>query len=89
MGDRGGKDHWPLRSRKADRHAGEREGRNVVGIDLDSRRWRIRVWWPYRSAAGDLAMTVLQGHARWHPQSRGWYVSAKKREEIYRLLTEL
>jgi hypothetical protein len=60
-----------------------------IWVQVDGESGAMRAWWPYRSAVGDLAMTVLQGHARWHPQSRGWYVSAKKREEIYRLLTEL
>lgn len=35
------------------------------------------------------ALEVLQGKARWHPKSKGWYVSAKRRDEIYEELSAL
>ena len=49
----------------------------------------MRIWWPYGSRAGELAMDVIEGKARWHPKSKGWYVSAARRDEIYEELTAL
>ncbi|MBB3588999.1 MULTISPECIES: hypothetical protein [unclassified Sphingomonas] len=49
----------------------------------------MRIWWPYGSRAGELAIGVLEGKARWHPKSKGWYVAAARRAEIYEELTAL
>lgn len=49
----------------------------------------MRVWWPHQSPVGELAAPVLKGRARWHPKSHGWYVPAKRRDEIYEELCEL
>jgi len=49
----------------------------------------MRVWWPQKARAGELAMTVLEGKARWDPKTHGWYVNAKRKDEIHSLLCEL
>jgi hypothetical protein len=49
----------------------------------------MRIWWPYVSRAGELAIGVLEGKARWHPKSKGWYVAAARRQAIYEELTVL
>jgi hypothetical protein len=49
----------------------------------------MRIWWPYGCRAGELAIGVLEGKARWHPKSKGWYVAGAKRDEIYEQLTAL
>lgn len=38
----------------------------------------MRVWWPYGARAGELAMSVIQGRARWDPATKGWCVPGKK-----------
>lgn len=49
----------------------------------------MRIWWPYASRAGELAIGVLEGKARWHAKSKGWYVAAARRDEIYDELAAL
>jgi len=49
----------------------------------------MRICWPYGSRAGELAVGILEGKARWHPKSKGWYVAAARRYEIYEELTAL
>ena len=41
-----------------------------------------RIWCPYGSSAGEQAVSVLEGKARWHPKSKGWYVAAARRDEV-------
>lgn len=47
----------------------------------------MRIWWPHNARVGELALDVIKGKARWHPQSKGWYVAAARRDEIYEELT--
>lgn len=49
----------------------------------------MRVWWPHQSPVGEAAAEVLKGRARWHPKTHGWYVAAKRRDEIYEELSAL
>lgn len=49
----------------------------------------MRVWWPPQSPVAELAIDVVKGRARWHPKSHGWYVAAKRRDEIYEELCAL
>lgn len=60
-----------------------------IWIKVDQQSGDMRVWWPPSLRAGELAAEVLRGKARWHPDTRGWYVSGKRREEIYEQLLEL
>ena len=55
--------------------------------DLSSGETRIS--WPYGSGAGELAVGLLEGKARWHPKTKSWYVAAARRDEIYEALTAL
>ncbi len=48
-----------------------------------------RIGWPYGSRVGELAVGVLEGKARWHPKSKGWYVPAARRDEICKELMAL
>jgi hypothetical protein len=48
-----------------------------------------RIPWPYASRAGELAIGVLEGKARWPPKSKGWYVAAARLDEITQELTAL
>ncbi len=49
----------------------------------------MRVWWPHQSPVGELAAEILKGRARWHPKSRGRYVAAQRRDEVYAELSVL
>lgn len=49
----------------------------------------MRVWWPYNARVGDHAADVLRGRARWDPETKGWYVSARNQEAVHRDLSEL
>jgi len=33
-------------------------------------------------------MSVLRARARWYPKTKGWYVPARSRNEIYECLLE-
>ena len=49
----------------------------------------MRICLPYGCRAGELAVGVLEGKARWHPKSKSWYFTAARRDEIYQDLTAL
>ncbi len=49
----------------------------------------MRIGRPYGSRAGEVAVGLLEGKARWHPKSKGWYVAAARRDEIYEELSKL
>lgn len=49
----------------------------------------MRIGWPYGSRAGEVAVGLLDGKARWHAKSKGWYVAAARRDEIYEELSKL
>lgn len=50
---------------------------------------KLRIWWPHKSRVQELVMPVIDGHANWIPEGRGWYVPAEKAQAIYDALFDL
>lgn len=61
----------------------------VIWVQDQSGARETKVWWPYESRVGEVAVAVLEGQARWHPKQKGWFVPVERRDEILAALRAL